>query len=82
VIEDPPACFGEACIEDIEEFAWDCWERCGFVVDVCDCACAGRGVEASLGVDALGLCAWGWGCDECAGMEYACCVDPPDELVC
>ena len=50
-------------------------------MDVCDGACAGRGVEVSLRVDAFGLCAGGWGRDDCAGMKDACCVDPPDELV-
>lgn len=51
-------------------------------MDVCDGACAVCGIQEALRVDALGLCVWRGGCDDGAGMEYSCCVDPPDELIC
>ena len=48
VVWDPPACIGEACIEDIEEFAGDGGELGGFVLEMCDGALACCWVDEAL----------------------------------
>ncbi len=50
-------------------------------MDVCDGACAVCGVDEALGVDSGVLCPWRRCGEGGAGMEGACGVDPPDELV-
>ena len=81
-VGDPPAGVWEAGVEDIEEFAWDRWERCGVVVDVRDDACLVGGVDLALGVvgGRAGVDS-GRGGDLGAGMEYSLGIDPPDELI-
>ena len=82
LIEDPPSCPWEASVEYIEEFARGGCERGGFVVDVGDGAGPVCGIKVTLGADALMMGAGGRGGNNSAGMQDACGVYPPDDLVC
>ena len=83
LIGDPPACVGEACVEDIEEFAWDCLERGVVAMDMGDGSGAGDGVDDAVRVVTWLIGSGFWrGIDLAAGMQDSRGIDPPDELIC